>query len=131
MNFRILPGDSIEGVSAHVRRVVDDRRVKVRMLGTIASEPSPVSNTAANGFQTIRRTIRQLYPDVLIAPALVLGATDSRHYVRLTNNIYRFSPMRIRAEDLERIHGVNERISVKDYARCVTFYRQLIGNSAK
>jgi len=68
---------------------------------------------------------------VLIAPALVLGATDSRHYVKLTNNIYRFSPMRIRAEDLEKIHGINERISVKDYAGCVKFYRQLIRNSAQ
>jgi len=131
VNFRILPGDSIERVISHVREVVNDPRVKVNRFGIIASEPSPVSNADANGFQTVQRTIRQLYPDVLVAPALVLVATDSRHYVRLTNNIYRFSPMRVRAGDLERIHGINERISARDYAGCVKFYHQLIRNSAQ
>jgi carboxypeptidase PM20D1 len=131
VNCRILPGDRIERVISHIRDVVDDPRVKVNRFGVIASEPSPASDTDANGFRTVQRTIRQLFPDVLVAPALTLAMTDSRHYVKLTNNIYRFSPMRVRAEDLERIHGVNERISAKNYAGCVKFYHQLIRNSAQ
>jgi carboxypeptidase PM20D1 len=117
VNFRILPGDSIEGVISHVREVVNDRRVKVNRFGIFASEPSPVSDTDANGFQTVQRTIRELYPDVLVTPALAVSATDCRHYVRLTANIYRFSPMRVRTEDLERIHAINERISVQGLRR--------------
>ncbi len=131
VNFRILPGDSIEGVISHVREVVNDPRVKVNRFGIFASEPSPVSDTDVKGFQTVQRTIRELYLDVLVAPALIVSATDSRHYVRLTNNIYRFSPMHVRTEDLERIHGINERISVQDYVGCVRFYHQLIRNSAQ
>jgi carboxypeptidase PM20D1 len=130
INFRIAPGDSIERVISHVREVVSDPRVKVSRFGTFASEPSPVSNTSAEGYQVVQRTVRQLFPETYVAPALVLGGTDSRHFVKLTNNIYRFSAMRVRPEDLERIHGINEHISIKDFAGCVKFYYHLIRNSA-
>jgi carboxypeptidase PM20D1 len=130
VNFRIAPGDSIERVVSHAREVVADPRVKINRFAGFASEPSPISNTDATGFQVVQRTIRQLFPETLVAPALVLGGTDSRHFVKLTNNIYRFSAMRVRPEDLERVHGINERIGIKDFAGCVRFYYQLIRNSA-
>lgn len=128
VNFRILPGESIERVVSHVHEVVNDPRVKVSRFGVIASEPSLVSNINAEGFQVIQRTIRQLFPEVLVAPALVVGATDSRHFAKLTNNIYRFSPRRIRPEDIKRFHGINERIDVVNYAGCVKFYYHLINS---
>ena len=37
---------------------------------------------------------------------------------------------RLRAEDVSRIHGVNERIAVADYAQSVRFYHQLVSNAA-
>lgn len=130
VNFRILPGDSIERVVSHVREVVDDQRVSVNRFGAFASEPSPVSSVNSADFQTIQRTIREVFPGVLVAPALVIAATDSRHYGKLTNNIYRFSPLRMRQEDLERVHGTNERVSIDDHARSVTFFFHLIRHSA-
>ena len=84
----------------------------------------------AAGFLTIQRTLRQVFPEVLIAPAHCLGGTDSEHYANLSSAIYRFSPLRLRPEDMKRLHGVNERTSLKDYAGSVTFYYHLIGNSA-
>ena len=120
VNFRILPGDSIERVIAHVGEVVNDSRVKVNRFGTSNDEPSPVSNINAQGFQIIQRTLRQVFPEVLVAPALCVGGTDSEHYLKLTNNIYRFSPMRLRPEDMKRLHGINERTSVRDYAGSVS-----------
>ena len=83
------------------------------------------------GYQTIEKTIRQLFPEVWVAPALVIGGTDSRHYVKSTNNIYRFAALRLGPDDLRRVHGINERVSVADFAGCVKFYYQLIKNSAQ
>lgn len=130
VNFRIRPGDSIESVLSHVRETVNEPHIKVNKFGTL-SEPSPVSSIDALGFQVIQRTIRQSFPEALVAPALVTGATDSRHYVNLTKNIYRFAPMRLGQQDLARVHGINERVSVADYAGGVRFYYQLIKNSAQ
>ena len=130
VNFRILPGDTSELVIAHVNEVVNDARVKVKRFGVSNSEPTPVSPVDTAGFQIIQRTMREVFVDVIVAPALCVGGTDSKHYIGLTNSIYRFSPIHLRPEDMKRLHGVNERTSIKDYAASVKFYYQLIHNSA-
>ena len=130
VNFRILPGDSIEGVIAHVRDTVADPRVEVSRYGVSGFEPSGISDVNNSNFQALQRTIAQVFPEVVVAPGQVLGGTDSRHYGKLSNNIYRFLPHRYVAEDLVRPHGTNERISIEDYARSVRFYHQLIRNTA-
>ena len=131
VHFRPLPGDSSERVIAHVAEVVNDPRVNVNRFGVSNSEPSAVSDVNAVGFQIIQRTLRQVFPEVLVAPGLTVGGTDSEHYAELSTNVYRFMPVRVRPEDVKRFHGVNERISVKDYAGSVKFYYHLVRNSAQ
>jgi len=128
VNLRILPGDTIAGITEHVRQAIDDPRVKIAAL-PIRVEPSAVSDIEAASFQLIHRTIRQAIPEALVAPALLVAGTDSRHYAPLTKNVYRFLPITLRPDDARRYHGINERISLQDYERCVRFYLQLIRNS--
>ncbi len=125
VNFRILPGDSVDSVEEHVRRVVDDPAIRIERLPTPreASAVSPVDSTA---FSVLQRTIGAVFPDVVVAPYLTVGGTDSRHYLILTPNVYRFAPIVGTRDDLARIHGTNERISVANYARAVGFYRTLL-----
>jgi carboxypeptidase PM20D1 len=130
INFRILPGDTSESVIEHVRATINDPRVHITRYGDTVSEPSTVSSTDAMGFQMLQQTIRQVFPEALVAPGQVVGATDARHYAALSTNIYRFLPQRLQSEDVERIHGVNERIAIADYAQSVRFYHQLINNAA-
>jgi carboxypeptidase PM20D1 len=63
-----------------------------------------------------------MLPDAPVAPGLVLGGTDSRHYAGVAENVYRFQPLLFTAEDLERPHGVNERLSVANLERMIRFY---------
>lgn len=129
INLRILPGDTLAGVTEHVRATIEDPRVKIIQL-PIRVEPSTVSDIEAAGFDVIHRSIRQIAPEVLVAPALLVAASDSRHYAGLTKNIYRFLPITLRPDDAKRYHGIDERISIQDYERCVRFYAQLIRNSS-
>lgn len=129
VNFRILPGDTIQSVVDHVKRAVADERVQVTPREGNMQEPSPVSPADGPGFRSIERTIRQVFPGAVVAPSLVLGATDSRHYQKLADGVYRFSPLRMGDTDRPRFHGVNERISTKNFAECVRFYAQLIKNA--
>lgn len=132
INFRILPGNSITYVREYVKKVIADNRIAVTLSHEgMASEASVVSPTNVFGFQVIEKTIRQLFPNTTIAPALVVGATDSRHYRAVCNNIYRFQPIQLTNPDLQRIHGIDERISVAGYEQMIRFYRQLIVNSCK
>ena len=71
----------------------------------------------------------QVYPDAVVAPFVFVGATDTKHYASLTNDIFRFAPMVLESEDIGRIHGTNERINVDNFVRMIDFYRQLIRNA--
>ena len=74
--------------------------------------------------------MRALHPDFAVAPGLMVGGTDSRHYGGIADAVYKFSPIRAHAEDLKRFHGTNERISSANYVEMIQFYHQLIGNAS-
>ncbi len=130
VNFRILPGDSVASVVDHVRQVVHDAAISVRVLDATVSNPSGVTNVGAEPFQLLARTIRQVIPGAVVTPWLVVGATDSRHYSRLTPNVLRFVGASIGKDDLRRIHGTDERVGVQAYADAVRIYIQLLRNAA-
>ena len=124
INIRLLPGDTVESVTEHVRQAIQDPGV---IISTTSGnyEASPVSDTDTNFFRSMQETIHQLYPDTLVAPYLSISASDSRHFVKTGRNIYRFSPLRLDNNDLKRIHGKDERISEIDFKNAVDFYQQL------
>ncbi|HVO91728.1 MAG TPA: M20/M25/M40 family metallo-hydrolase, partial [Terriglobales bacterium] len=130
INLRILPGETIAGTIARIQNTIDDKRIQITPL-PVQAEPSRVSDITSKSFEQLRQTIAQIAPGVLVAPALLVATTDSRHYAGLTSNIFRFLPITLRKEDTERYHGVNERISIADYLRCIRFYAQLIRNSGR
>jgi carboxypeptidase PM20D1 len=130
VNFRILPGDSVGSVVEHVRQVVHDSRISVQPLQETVSNPSAVTSVDAEPFQLLARTIRQVIPAAVVTPWLVVGATDSRHYARLTPNVLRFIGTAIGRDDLRRVHGMDERVGVQAYGDAVRVYLQLLRNAA-
>ena len=130
VNFRILPGDSVQGVLQHVRETVADPRVTVQLAKTFTAEPSRVTRTDSDAFKTIERTIATLSPAMIVAPYLVVVVTDARFYAPLTENVFRFLPVRMRQPDLARVHGTNERLAIRDYEWAIRFYHHLIANAA-
>jgi carboxypeptidase PM20D1 len=130
VNLRILPGDSVRSVVDRVRRVIADSAVQVQPLGE-GTEPSSVSPTDSPMFVAIATALRQVRPDAVVAPYLVVGQTDARYYTKLTPNVYRFTPFALGRDDLDRLHGTDERIGMQDYIRGVRFYVQLLRELAR
>lgn len=128
VNYRILPGDTIDTVVQNVHETINDPRVKITVLERLKSERSNIADTESKGYRAVEYAIRQAFPEALVAPGLVVAITDSRHYSLLTGNILHFAPIRLRSEDVSRIHGTNERISIKNYVEAVKFYAHLIHN---
>lgn len=129
VNFRLLPGDSIASVLRHVRDTVGPG-IKVAPTGTSNSEPSPESEVGAPPFKLLQKTIAEVFPGTVVSPNLLSGGTDTKHYVRLSRNIYRFVPVRVKEGDLARVHGTNERVGVENYGEVVRFYAQLMRSGA-
>jgi carboxypeptidase PM20D1 len=128
VNFRLLPGDTGEGVLAQVRKAVDDDEVTVELA--YAREAPPVSDPKSASFEILRASLAEVMPDVIVAPFLSLGGTDSKHSVKLAEDSYRFSAIRAGPGDLERAHDVNERIAVANYAESIAFNRAVIRRAA-
>lgn len=126
VNFRILPGDTVPDVRAHVIETIADPRVRVGSIG-VRTEPSRISSHTAEEFRVLERCILQTSREEspIVAPYLLIGATDSRHFLPIADQVYRFSGITLRKDDLPRVHGVDERISVADYARAIRFHYQL------
>ncbi len=125
INYRILPGETSADVLQHAKTAVNDSRVQIKMVAE-PTEPSPVSDTKTPSFEGLAKLIRGYFPKSVVAPALVIGGTDSKYYSSITKNIYRFSPIELANSDLGRIHGVDECISIENYKRCIRFYYGLL-----
>ncbi|HXV87064.1 MAG TPA: M20 family peptidase, partial [Gemmatimonadales bacterium] len=111
VNFRILPGDSAAGVVAYVRGVINDPRVEILNVPPGPREPTSASPVDAESFRLLQRTIRQVAPDAIVVPWLVVGGTDARHFTGLSREVYRVGVTRIGPGDTRRAHGTDERVS--------------------
>jgi len=127
VNFRILPGETIETVTERVQSVIADEHVVV-MPGDHNDEPAVTSPTDGQGFQLLQRTIGEVYPEALVSPYLMVGITDSRHYRELAPHTYRFSPIRITEQNIKSFHGLNERLSVPEFEQSIRFFVRLFEN---
>ncbi|XP_053562579.1 N-fatty-acyl-amino acid synthase/hydrolase PM20D1 [Bombina bombina] len=129
VNFRLHPEQTVEEALNIVRNTIRDDRVELSVLNSF--DPLPVSpyDEENFGYQILQGTIHDVFSGAPTAPGVCVGNTDSRHFVNLTESIYRFSPVVMKQEDVNRIHGLNERISTEGFERLVQFYYQLIQNS--
>lgn len=128
VNYRIHPRDDSKSVLERARRIVDNPNVTVEALG--ARKPSPRASTSSEGYHAIEATTAAVFGPVPTAPFLTLQGTDSRHYVGLADDNYRFTPFIYRSDDLRRIHGANERLMIEDLARGAAWYEALIRRTA-
>jgi len=126
VNFRLLPDDTIATVCDRVRKVINDPRVTLEATGDVTVEASVVSPDDSQAYHQLETTIRQIYGNIPTAPYLVLGFTDARYYTEVCDQVYRFTPFVAEPADMERMHGINERISVETMGKMVQFYAQLI-----
>lgn len=134
VNFRLLPGDTIaevlERMRVQVAEVVGKGQFEVS-AGPISSEATPVSPSGSQAYQLLHRTIREIFPGVVVTPGLYLAGSDSVHFLGLSDNVFRFSPVRVTPQDVSRLHGINERISVDNLAELIRFYHRLLTMGAQ
>ena len=58
----------------------------------------------------------------------MVAATDSRHFIPIAGDVYRFFAMTVAPDDVARLHGVDERISLRDYENVIATYYRLLQN---
>jgi carboxypeptidase PM20D1 len=121
VNFRTQPGTSREHVVAYVKKVIGDDQVQVKTR-PVGTNPRQVADVNHPSFRHIQQTLNGWDKNLIVTPYLVLGATDSKNFSDLTQQIFRFIPF----TDPEGFHGVNERIKAENYKKGIGFYYQYL-----
>ncbi len=124
INFRILPGETIESVKEHIVNTVSDK-IKVEPVGFLTN-PSPVSKIDSEAYHKLEGTIRSVFPETVVVPGLVGGGTDARYFYEVADDVYRFYPIRLAQNSMSRFHGIDEKISKENYKEIIQFTYQLI-----
>lgn len=125
INYRIAPGSSVQAVVERARDAVKALPVSVEVEGA-GREPSPVSSTGSDAYAQLAAAVRETALGVPVAPSLMTAASDSRYMAGVADAVFRFAPNRFQMSDLNRVHGVNERISLDNLDRSIRFYQRLM-----
>ncbi|HRP99656.1 MAG TPA: M20/M25/M40 family metallo-hydrolase [Terrimesophilobacter sp.] len=124
VNIRVAAGSRVAEAVEHVRRAVRDERVTIEV--TDPSEPSPVSPTSGEQWESLRSAIEQAYPGTVVTPYVMLGASDARRFTAISDHVYRFSPFEMSKAERDTLHAKNERMRVVTFLRGIEFYRALV-----
>lgn len=123
-NIRLNPNDTVESAIDYIKKTVNNEKVEIKALH--GTNPSRISTTDCDGWQRVATAVASTWKGTVVSPYLMVQCSDSRHYGRISDKVYRFSAMDLTSEERATIHGNNERIRVEAVARTVEFYIRLM-----
>ena len=124
LNLRVICGETIGQITRRLEKTIRDPQVKAEVRQGV--EASAISATYDAAWNRLDSAIRQTYPQALVTPYLMLAASDSRHYCRVSDHVYRFSGMPLTKEQRGLIHNADERIPLEHIRDTAAFFIRIM-----
>ena len=123
-NMRLNPADDIDSALEYIKKTVADEKVEITLINGM--NPSRISRTDCAEWDKVASAVASTWKGCIVSPYLMVQCSDSRHWGRLSDRVYRFSAMDLTSEDRASIHGNNEKIRLDALARSNEFYIRLM-----
>jgi acetylornithine deacetylase/succinyl-diaminopimelate desuccinylase-like protein len=123
LDIRLLPGTEPDAFIAEVEKRLADDNVRIEPQKKASASESPIET---EDFAIIKKVYLEHYPDALAVASLLMGASDSRFFRSRGISCYGVCPMLIGVEDLNRIHGIDERISEENMIMGTRIYTEIV-----
>jgi len=132
INARLIPGAKPEDIVRDLQRVIGDSTIDVRVSTTI---PWPrglaPSSEDTDLYRALERSARQQF-SAEVTPYLFQAGTDAPTWRSRGIPVYGIYPYPIDAEDLTRMHGNDERVSIESLRQGTEMiYRTLVDVAGK
>ena len=123
VNCRVLPEDSVEYVTATLKKVMSDDQVSLSISSEVnQGPPSPMREDV---IKAVSRLTDTLWPGVPAVPIMLMGATDGLYLRAAGIPTYGVQGFFFDRDDI-RFHGRDERMSVQSFYEGQTFLYELV-----
>lgn len=129
VNVRLIPGTPIASIIAELKRVVNDTTIEISTQPTsipansnvtqpsttpaAPAVPVPESPTTSELYKALEREALVQFPGAKVTPYLFQAGTDAAAWRRRGIPVYGIYPYPITADELTRMHGNDERVSIE------------------
>lgn len=133
INIRTIPGTDPNDLVKEFEQVIGDPRVEVKVAGPGGAFASiKPSSEDTELFKTLVKEARTAFPGTEVTPYLFQAGTDAAAWRSRGVPVYGIYPYPITAEELTRMHGNDERVSVESLRQGTEMiYRTLVAVAGK
>lgn len=135
--FNVIPTEAY--VTGNIRMAHHDKKSDIlEKLGKIAKKydieiveldpgyASAVCDYDTPQFAFLEQMIAENFEGVITAPYISTGASDSKYFSDLSDNIFRFAPFFVSDEQLDSMHAKDENIDISTLIPAVEFYKNMM-----
>lgn len=124
LDCRLLPDTNAAEFVDWLKHCIADDRVTIERMG--GSPPSGVAPLNNKFYETIQKVVAKHVPGASVFPLQMPGATDGRYFRQRGYAAYGFGPMIVEKSDLNRAHGIDERISIENIMLGIKMTRDIL-----
>ena len=131
VNLRMVPGSDIEAFVAELRRIVGDSTIEMQAPSRLYAQTAP-SSEDTDLYRALVRSARTQFPGAEVTPYLFQAGTDAAAWRSHGIPVYGIYPYPIDADELTRMHGNDEKVSVASLGQGTEMiYRMLVDVAGK
>jgi acetylornithine deacetylase/succinyl-diaminopimelate desuccinylase-like protein len=128
IDCRMLAGDDPDEIVAWVRDTIADTQIDVEITGP-RKQPN-LSPPDTELYKALAEAIHRRAPDAVVVPEVLVAFTDNWVFRRCGLHAYGFSPLVLDMDEVARVHGNDERVSLENIRAGVRAYTELLLASA-